>query len=197
MSSRNIILVCLIGVVVFAGYQRNTAIAEPQEANSGIKIGIVSVKKIFENCKQNEKYRNEAIEERKKLEAELKKLDAEIEAAKAGLKTLKNDSPEYMEQALEVLTKQGNLQTQQEFYKRKLELKDQRWTEQLYEDILKYTKQVAEEYGLGLVLETDEPEIPSGSAQDLMLTIRTHKLLYSEGCVDITDKVMALVDGAD
>ncbi|MHC4123492.1 MAG: OmpH/Skp family outer membrane protein [Planctomycetota bacterium] len=194
MKVKTMVLCCLTGLFVFClGQHRDLALAENKDVG-GCKMGIVSVRKVFENCKRNEKYREQALEERKNLEAELQKLEAEIEAAKAGLKTLKPNSSEYMEQVKEILIKQGSLDAQQKFYKRELELKDQRWTENLYQDILDGTKKVAEQEGLNLVFETGEPEIPSLGAQELMLTIRTHKLLYSGGCMDVTDKVMALLD---
>ena len=197
MNFKTLILGCLIGsLVVCLGYNSNSVVAAAKEEDN-LKIGVVSVRKIFEGCKRNEKYRRDATEERKGLEANLQKLNAEIEAGKAALKTLKVNSQEYMDQVKEILTKQGSLQAQQEFSKRELEMKDLRWTEKLYQDIINAAKQAAEKNGLKMVFETDEPEIPSVDAQELMMTIRTHKLLYNGGCVDITTEVMALVDAKE
>ena len=44
------------------------------------------------------------------------------------------------------------------------------------------------------MFEKDEVEFPTSSANELMLNIRTNKLLYSGGCMDITDEVIALLD---
>ncbi len=136
----------------------------------------------------------EAVAERDSIEKELDKLSKEIEADKAGLKTLKQGSSDHMAQVRQVMTKQANLQAQQEFYKQQIGLKDQQWTEQLFKDILLQTGEIAKEKGLDLVFEKDEIELPAASASELMLTIRTHKLLYSGGCLDITDEVMARLD---
>lgn len=157
-------------------------------------VGVVSIRKIFQDCKKNARYREETAAEQNKVISELERLSKEIEAEKAGLATLKTGSSDYMALMKEIFLKRASLQAQQEFHKQQLSLKDQRWTEELYQEILQITRQVAEQKGLGLVFEKGEVELPALSANELMLTIRTHKLLYGGGCLDITDEVMARLD---
>ena len=57
------------------------------------------------------------------------------------------------------------------------------------------TKELAAEKGLLLVLEKSEPEFPI--QRDLGLIIGTHKVLYSDGCLDITDDVIAKMDAEE
>jgi len=155
------------------------------------KIGVVSIRKIFRDCKRSAKYRQEAIAERQRVDADLAKLNNEIEAQKAGLKTLKIGSESYMAQVKEILEKQAILQAQQEFNKQQRALKEQRTTEDIYRDILQITGEVAKQKGLDLVFEKSEPELPALSPTELELSMGMHKLLYSNGCIDITDEVMA------
>ena len=136
----------------------------------------------------------EAVAEQQQVVAQLQKLKAELEAEEAGLKTLKPDSSDYTSRLRGILKKRANLQAQQQFYKQSIELKDQQWTEQLYKDILRLTGQVAQQKSLDLVLDKDKIELPAASARDLFMAIRSHKLLYSGGCLDITDEVMARLD---
>ena len=157
-------------------------------------IGVVDVRRIFQECKRNANYRQEAEQEQGKIIAELEALSREIEDEKARLQTLKIGSDDYLASAKEVLENQAKLQAQQEFYKQRMGLKDQQWTEQLYREILVAASEVAEQQGLPLVLEQDEPELPALSATELMMAIRTHKLLYSGGCVDISNEVLARLD---
>ena len=188
-----IVLGCLVGVVILAMcFEYSWAWSKADKPAS--KIGVVSIRKIFGDCKRNVKYREEAVAEQNRVIAELERLAKEVEAGRAGLRTLKEGSSDHLALVKELLTKQANLQAQQEFHKQQMELKDQRWTEELYKDILRVTSKVAEQKGLDLVFEKDEIELPAVSANELMLTIRTHKLLYSGGCLDITDEVMARVD---
>ena len=161
------------------------------------KIGVVSVEKIFQDCKRSVKYREEAIAERDRVNAELGKLKAEIDAEKEGLKTLKAGSSDYMSLMKEVLTKQANLQVQQTFYEQQMALKEQKMVEGLYKDILRETSEVAKQKDLDLVFERSEPELSAPSAKELTATISTHKLVYSGELLDITDEVMARLDSEE
>jgi len=163
-------------------------------SGAGPKIGVVSVEKILRGCKRSVKYREEAIAEWERVNAELQKLKAEIDAENEGLKTLKAGSSDYMALMKEVLTKQANLQVQQTFYEQQRGLKEQKMVEGLYKDILRETSEVAKQKGLDLVFERSEPELPAPSAKELTETISTHKLVYGGGLLDITEDVMARLD---
>lgn len=193
MRVKAIFLSSLIGVVfLFMGYQHSRA--GPASDGTQPKIGVVGIRQIFQDCKRNARYRQEATAEQGKLITELDRLKKDIEFEEAGLKALKAGSSDYMDLMKSVLEKQASLQARQEYHKQQMALKDQRWTEQLYTAILRETAAVAKQKGLDIVLEKDEPELPALSAQELMMTIRTHNVLYSGGCLDITDEVMHRVD---
>ena len=161
------------------------------------KIGVVSIRKIFRGCKRSAKYRQDATAERQQADAELIKLDNDIKAQRAGLKTLQRGSESYMVQVKEILEKQANLQAQQEFYKQQMALKEQKITEDIYGDILRITGEVAKQKGLAFVFERSEPELPALSPTELELSMGLHKLLYSNGCIDISDEVMTRLDSEE
>lgn len=161
------------------------------------KIGVVSIRKIFRDCKRSAKYRREATAERQQADAELVRLDSDIKAQGAGLKTLQRGSESYMAQVKEILEKQANLQAQQEYHKQQLALKEQRITEDIYGDILRITGEVAKQKGLAFVFERSEPELPALSPTELELSMGLHKLLYSNGCIDISDEVMTRLDSEE
>ena len=192
MKFKAIALSFLGMVVLFMGYEYTRA--ESKADTPSLNIGVVSVRKIFGECKKNARYREEATAEQGKIVAEMEKLSKEIEAGKAGLKTLKAGSSDHLALMKEMFEKQARLEAQREFYKQQMALKDQRWTEELYTNILRETGEVAKQKGLDLVFEKDEIDLSTPNANELMLTIRTHKLLYSGGCLDITDEVMTRVD---
>lgn len=193
MKIRTMVLSCLISVVVLSmGYEYSRA--GPKADEPSVKIGVVSIEKIFQNCEKSAKHRKETISERNRVEAELDKLAKEIGADQAGLRTLKAGSSDHLASLKEIMEKQAKLQAQQEFHKRQMALKEQRMIEEIYKDILRETRGVAEQKGLDLVFEKSEPVFPALSPTQLELTIATHKLLYSGGCLDITDEVMARLD---
>lgn len=165
-----------------------------ETTGTGLKVAVVSISKIFQNCKRGAAYKKEAIAEQDKVIAELEKLSKEIDAEKAGLRTLKEDSSDYMERAKELFNKQASYQAQQEFYKQQMELKDKLWTKDLYQDILQITSVIAKEKGLDLVLREDEVDFSEANPTELGLAMRTQKVLYSNGCPDITDEVIARLD---
>lgn len=158
------------------------------------KAGVVSIRKIFRDCKRSAKYRQDSNAERQTIDTELTRLNNEIKAQKAALKTLKIGSESHLAQTREIFEKQANLQAQQEFYKQHLALKEQRITEEIYTGILRITGEIAKEKGLDWVFEKSEPVIPASTPTELELSMGMHKLLYGGGCVDITDEVITRLD---
>lgn len=168
--------------------------AELKQSGAGLKVAIVSIQRVFQNCKKGVSYKQEAITEQDRIVAELDKLSKEIEAEKAGLKMLKENSSDYMVRAKELFEKQASYQAQQEFYKQQMELKDKLWTKEIYQDVLRIASEIAKEKGLDLVFREDEVDFSETNANELGLSMRVQKLLYSGGCLDITDEITARLD---
>jgi len=206
MKTSTVVLGCLIGVVVLAmGYGRpqtpfiafgnpEYSQAQPKEDTLSAKIGVVSIRRVFGGCRRSARYNAEVLAEQSRTTAELQRLSKEVEAGKAGLNALKRGSSDYLAQLKEVLDKQSNHDAEQEYRMQFKALKYQRWVEDFYVDILRATGVIAKQKGLDLVVEKDEVEFPALSIDSAMLAIRTHKVLYSGGCLDITDEVIALLD---
>ena len=193
MKIKTMALSCMIGLgVLFAGYEFSRADAGAD--GPPIKIGVVNVRRVFRQCKRNITYRAEAVAEQSKVREELRKLAKEIEAAEVGLKALKEGSDDHLAQLKAASDKRHNLNALQDYNKQQRMLKDKRWTEGLYEEILQVTGELAAERGLDLVFDKDEPEFPASSSDELMLTLSTNKVLYSGGCLDISDEVIARLD---
>ena len=188
MKFKSIIVIVL--VMVMSGFIMNAWAAD----NKCLKIGVVSVRKIFQDCKRNTKYRQEMSAERDKLEQELESLSKDIDASKSKLKMLKPGSADYLSGMKDVLDKQGSLQAKQEYFKRQMDMREQAVIEQLFKDVIKATAGVAKEKGFDMVFEKSEPDLPASNSNELTLTISTYKVLYTAGCEDITDAVMAKVD---
>jgi Skp family chaperone for outer membrane proteins len=196
MKIKTMLLACLMGVVVlFLG--REFSSAQPNSGAPSLKIATVSVRAVFLNCKANARYRAGELAEQSKISAAMDLLRKEIQAQEAGLKALRPGSADHLEQYRELFNKQYALEAQQKFNGQQRVLKDRRWTEELYKEILRITKSLAEEKGLDMVFEKDEPEFPVPSPDELMMTLSTHKVLYSGGCVDMTDEVVARLDAEE
>jgi Skp family chaperone for outer membrane proteins len=182
-------------MVLFAGLGYSQA--QPKADKPSSKVGVVSVRKAFRNCKRNSKYREQAIAEQTKITAEDEKLSRELEAQEAALKALKLGSSDHLAQYKELLNKRAALEVQRQFNNQQRALKDRQWTEGLYKEVLRITGELAQQKGLELVLEVDEPEFPVESGDELMMTLSTHKVLYSGGCLDLTEEVVGRLDAQE
>jgi Skp family chaperone for outer membrane proteins len=186
-------IVVMVLVIVMSGFIVSAGAVRAAD-NKSLKIGIVSVHKIFQECKRNAKYKKEMTAEGDKLEAELDSLSKDIDASKSKLKMLKQGSADYLSGMKDVFDKQASLQAKQEYFKRQMDMREKTVVEQLFKDVIKATGEVAKEKGLDIVLEKSEPDLPAANSSELSGIISTYKVLYSSGCEDITDAVMTKVD---
>jgi len=182
-------VICVL--VSFAVLEHGRAASQP--ARPAAKIGVVSMTNVFKNSKKHSQYSNQAMARQARVRTQLDDLRKEAEGEEAELKTFKPGTDDYAKQLLIVLEKRSKLQTQQEFVKQQALLEDKQWLEELYQAFAKATKDLAREKGLDLVLERTEPEFPIRN-EELMTTLYMHKVIYSEGCVDLTNEVIARVD---
>jgi Skp family chaperone for outer membrane proteins len=193
MKIKTAVLGCLMGVVVLL-LVHEYSMAQVKTNDTVLPIGIVDVRRALRECNATKKYSERTNAENSKMDAEEQQLTREIQALAAGLRALKRNSNDYMEQLEEYLQKQANLKTMQEYNPQLKAMKHQQWTQELYKEILSITKVLAAEKGLPLVLGTDEPEFPIQRYEELAMTLSTHKVLYSNGCSDLTDEVIAELD---
>ncbi len=195
MKFRTVVAGCLIGLIVlFLVHQYCLA-----QANSGkpaLPIATVSISRAVRDCKATAKFGEKARAENSRLDAEEEKLSTEVKALAAGLRAgaLKPDSTDYMQQYQELLQKQAQLKTIEDLNPQRKALAQQLWTEKLYKEILRITKELASQKGMALVLAVDEPEFPIPRYEELVMALRTHKVLYNGGCLDLTDDVIAELD---
>ena len=195
MKVKTMFLGCLISVVALFMVHAYG----PAQANSGkpaSNIGTVSVSRALRDCKATAKFREKDGAEKDKMDAEEEKLSTEVKALAAGMRAgaLKPDSTDYMQQYQELLQKQAQLKTTEDLNPQRKALTQQLWTEKLYKEILRITKELASQKGLALVLAVDEPEFPMPRYEELAMALRTHKVLYNGGCLDLTDEVIAALD---
>lgn len=193
MKTRTVVLGGLVGaVVLFLGYGFSFAGAEGNTSNS--KIGIVSIRDIFRDCKANAGYRDKALVEQNAKNAEMDALQKKIAADEAGLRALKPGSSDYMKQYEALINEQAQYEAKKQFISQQRVLEDRQWTEVLYKEVLRITKELAKKKGLNMVLEVDEPVFPMVNTDELMMALQTHKVLYSDGCVDLTAEVVVEMD---
>jgi len=195
MSGRTAVTGILIGAIaLFAALEYGHA--EAQTTGAPMRIGVISVRNVFNGSKRQVRYQAMLMKQQSQARAQMEDLTKEIEAEEAELKTRKEGTPDFMEQLRVVVDTRTKLESQKEYLKQERLLDNKRWTEDLYQDVLKITKELAKEKGLDLVLERTEPQFPV-SSDELMTALGTHKVLYDGGCVDLTNEVIARIDAAE
>ncbi len=196
MKTKSIIFTCLLSMVIILTASYQCAGAKSKKQKDTTKIAVVNLRSIFQDCKKSQEFKNQLTAEQQKAEGQMDKLVKEIEAIQADINTRKIGSSDYMDLTRQVMEKKAALEARQEYLQRELAFKEQVWTEALYTKILETIGEVAKEKELEMVFEKDQIELPAPNPTELMLAIRTHKLLYSAESLDITPEVLAAVDAA-
>ncbi|KPK45193.1 MAG: hypothetical protein AMJ65_00610 [Phycisphaerae bacterium SG8_4] len=193
MKVKTVIPVSLICVVVLF-VVHEFSLAQPTADVATAKIGLLSVSRTLQECQPTATFGAKLKAESDQMDAAEKALEGEITALTGGVRALVRGTDDYMAQYKMLLQKQGELKGLQEYNNTRKGLSQQRWAEKVYKEVLRITKELAATKGLDLVLERSEPQFPIPVADQLMMTLSTHKVLYGEGCVDITDEVIAELD---
>jgi Skp family chaperone for outer membrane proteins len=192
MKFKTMVLGCLAGAIILAtGYEYLQA--QPN-VTGPVKIGIVSVGRALRDCKATIEFRKGLIAENEKMAIEENRLSQEGKALADSLKAYKSNSSDYIERLQEMVRKQSELKALQEINPRRSALKQMQWTQKIYREILRITRELGAKKGLTLVLGADEPEFPFQRYDELVMTLSTHKVLYHNGCVDLTIEVVAQLD---
>lgn len=152
------------------------------------RIGVVAILQIVQERARGDKQVADIMAERNKGLAELAEMAKEAEMSENDLKALKPGSDDYTKRLEQLIDKKARVEGRKEFLNRQTMLKQQLWTQQVYIRVVQASRQVAADKGLDVVLTKDEPEnLPV--AEGFTTAIATQKVIYSGGCVDITDEV--------
>ncbi|MBN1457742.1 MAG: OmpH family outer membrane protein [Sedimentisphaerales bacterium] len=185
------IVLCSLALGFF-GYEYSWA--KSKKDFKPVKIGVVSIRRVFENSKKNTKWQEDMDQERRQMVAELEKIATEIKAIKADMDTRKPGSTDYQNLMRNSMEKESGLEAKEKFYQQHLTMKEHQWTEQFYLDTLAAAGKVAEELELDLVLAKDENEFPVSGANELMMIIKTSKIMYNSQELDVTNEVIEILD---
>ncbi|MCL5279636.1 MAG: OmpH family outer membrane protein [Planctomycetes bacterium] len=194
MSGRTVtmsILVCAAAVLAAMPYGQ----AASQAPGPASRIGVVSVRDVFNGSKKHAQYQGLLAQRVSKARAQIEELNKQVETAEAELKVLKQGTADYVKQYQAVLEVRSKLQNEQEVLKAQRMAEDKKWFEDLYQEALKAIDALAKEKGLDLVLERSEPKFPLAS-EEVWSTVGTHKVLYSGGCVNLTNDVIDRIDAS-
>jgi Skp family chaperone for outer membrane proteins len=197
MKTKNFIAIAILTGLSLSIIGFEYTLAAREKVISTPKIGIVSVKDVFDKCQMKAEVEKTLAADGEKKFAELKKLEETVEADKAALSKRKQDSEDYMQLLQGLMLEQSKLDAQREFYQQELSVKEMQGKEKIYRKILEVIASVAKAKGLDMIFSRDDNYLnrpdsnpPAQSPTELLLTTKTHKLLYFNPSLDITADVL-------
>jgi Skp family chaperone for outer membrane proteins len=200
MKTRNFIAIAVLAALGLSIIGFEYTLAAKEKTILAPKIGIVSVKEVFDKCQMKAEVEKTLAADGENKFAELKKLEETLEADKAALSKRKQDSEDYMQLLQGIILAQSKLEAQREFYQQELSIKEMQSKEKIYRKILEVIASVAKEKELDMVLNRDDNYLnqpdsnpPAQSPAELLLTTKTHKLLYFNPSLDITADILAVI----
>ena len=193
MKIKTLISGCLMGIIVLF-LVHPFGEAQPLASEPASNIGVVSIEKALQNCQATAKFKERTTAEKNQMDTEEKKLSDEIDMLRGTLQALVPNSADWLVQYKEMVKKEGELKGLKELNPQIRAMRAHQWTERLYPEILRITKELAAKKNLALVLAIEEPEFPTQRYEELVMTLRTHKALYTGGCMDLTNEVIVELD---
>ena len=158
------------------------------------KVGVVDVTRVLENSQRHKAWQQKMEQEQAEARTEFEQLRQELETLDGNIQRRTRGSEEYIRLTGEFMQKKAMLDAKTAFYEDKVTAQMQRWTEDLYQVLMRVVERVAQQKGIDLVLATEQVDMPAPSLRDFMLTIKTKKILYSNSKLDITAEVLAALD---
>jgi Skp family chaperone for outer membrane proteins len=194
-NSKQVWIVIVIALVVLGAYQHGKL--DAVSAVAPAKIGVVNVTNVLENCKKHKQWQEKMQTEQSEMKAQFSKMEDELRALEANLKLRTPGSEDHLNLLKELTEKSAVADAKNKFYQDKVTAEMQRWTEGLYQEMLKVVSDMAKEKGLDMVIADELLDLPAPTLRDFMLTIKTKKLLYHNTNYDLTDDVLAALDKAN
>jgi Skp family chaperone for outer membrane proteins len=192
MKSRTVILSVVICIVALSATWEYGHAASASGAG-GSRIGVVSIRTVFNKTQHQIEFRTQAIARRRRAQTQLEDLAKDIKTAEDELQTTKQGTADYLQLLQSVMDQRSKLDGRRKFLEQQTALENKLWTEKLYQETLKIVGALAKEKGLALVLERTEPNFPMAS-EELMATLSTHKVLYADAETDLTAEVLRRLD---
>jgi hypothetical protein len=154
-------------------------------------IAVVRVLEILRGQATGGERMKQVMAQQSEAKGELEQLAQQVNEQEQALRTFATGSDAYLEQLGRVMELRGRYEARQEFLERQITLKQQLWTQQAYDDVVRAASEVAKERGFGLVLAVDPNGLPMSDSLAGMIAMQ--KVVYSGGCPDLTDAVRARI----
>lgn len=185
----------LIGLACAAGAQ-----TAPQPAAAPVppaRIGVVNPSRVFQDMKETKDLRAKLESRRQELqatEAEKRKTIDDLKRARANLKP---DSPQYNDISRQFEQASAEFQTWGQVTRMDAEREQKQMMKTLFDKIQTAVGQIAQDQGIDLVLADqgqDVPPVEDLNFDQLRLLLNQRNVLYASKKVDISERVLTVLD---
>ena len=188
MKTRMVAIICLLVIgISFLNHEYTSA----QSSSPISKIGVVNIDNVMEKCNATQTYMQKAKAEIDALRAEQTKMKEEIQALESelGSGAYEVGSDKFYQKNRELAQKEKDMNFLGDYKQQELQMKNQLWQIELYNKIMKIAQEVGAEKDLYLVLSVEDGEMSAQRPDDFPISRKTRKVLYSGGCMDLTEIV--------
>lgn len=197
MRSREKVVCAVLAVVLLFGvYHEFGGAAGGGGKLLPARIAIVSIQRVLTEGEKAKAWDLKMRVEGEKMRSELEKLRDEIVAEEAILKTRKPEGSDYERLSRELMEKAMMLKAKDNFFQQDIMVRQERWTENAFKQVLAAAEKVAKDKGVDIVLAKEDYQWPARSANELAIVMRTSKVLYYAAGLDITDAVLSAWNAA-
>ncbi len=197
MKSRETAVCAVLAVVLLFGvYHEFGEAARGGGKLLPARIAIVSIQRVLIEGEKAKVWDSKMRVEGEKMRSELEKLRDEIVAEEAILKTRNPESGDYDRLSRELMEKAVMLKAKDNFFQQDIMIRQERWTENAFKQVLAAAEKVAKDKGVDSVLAKEDYQWPARSANELAIVMRTSKVLYHAAGLDITDAVLSAWNAA-
>jgi Skp family chaperone for outer membrane proteins len=183
------VVVVVMALVAAWGYR--ASVAQTAASPGPAKMGVVNIIKVLTECQADVDYRNQNLDKKKKISAELERMKGEADAIQKELvSALAPGSEEYNKRMQDWIEKMTARKAYEESQNQLMTALTQAWMEQLYAKMVKEIAKIAHQDNLDLVLEFDDSPVETRNPSELEKTIMNRKVLYNSANLDLTGRVM-------
>ena len=197
MKIKNFIFVMILSAIMSLCVMHGRLTARSSEKVVPARTAIVSIRKVLAESEKNVAFEKNITEEARKVKEQLREIESEIAQDREVLSRFKPTSRDYRKRSQAIMEKELKLEAQKKSFQQQFEARQQTWAEESFKAVLKQTEKVAESKGYDLVLAKEDYQWPSVNANELMMVIKTSKVLYHSEHLDITDEVLEAWNNAD
>lgn len=189
------LIVILLSLLVALG--RNfSSVKAAGEADTSLKIAVVNIEEVFNHYQKRALLDEDLAAWQSDRQKEMEAKRKELETLQARIENLAPGSQERIKAEEELFKKRLGLDTSRQLILKQAEKKQLDYFREIWQDIYFVIARYGEEEGFDLILKSDERRLDSPLFTELQYNIHRTLVLYNSSQVDISQKIIDLLNAA-